>query len=324
MNHFFDVKVAEEYGVEQAIMIANFQYWITHNAANKKNFYKNKYWTYNSYKALSLIFPYWSEKQVRRILADLLEKQVLEADCFNKMDYDKTKWYAFINEARWLNMPIPGARSDTPPVHIEMGTARTGTPPANSGTGSADTGRPIPLPNTNDKQNKKHKHKSQDVPDGTLVDDSGGNGQSINEPPVAPAPLEIKGLYQQMNDTYNNWCITTTGVGGVFGKAQGEAMKKIIAYLGAQVKRGAETKTILVTEEYLRLNIIASFNFILVAMAQKKVEAFLCNQIKLTQIESNLLNIINQLKNGSGKKQQTGETVATETISNQFKERFAG
>ena len=39
MIYSFDSGVAKEYGVNEAIMIANFQFWIKKNKANKNNFF---------------------------------------------------------------------------------------------------------------------------------------------------------------------------------------------------------------------------------------------------------------------------------------------
>ena len=56
MEHSFDIDVAKEYGILEAVIIRNFQYWITKNRANKANFKDNHYWTYNSLSALKELF----------------------------------------------------------------------------------------------------------------------------------------------------------------------------------------------------------------------------------------------------------------------------
>ena len=68
MTHQFDAGIAEIYGVEIAIMVQNFAFWIAKNKANNRNFYEGKTWTYNTIKAFNELFPYWSESQIRRIL----------------------------------------------------------------------------------------------------------------------------------------------------------------------------------------------------------------------------------------------------------------
>ena len=95
MNHTFDVAVATRYGVDAAIMIENFRFWIAKNKANGRHFYEGRFWTYNSIKAFSELFPYWTEKQIRRILDKLEDAEVLVSGSFNASPWDKTKWYAF-------------------------------------------------------------------------------------------------------------------------------------------------------------------------------------------------------------------------------------
>ena len=96
--YHFRVLDAIRFGVDEAIMVANFRFWIQKNKANNKHFYKGRYWTYNSYKAFSELFPFWSGKQIRRILQSLIHQEVIITNNFNKTQYDKTKWYAFKDE----------------------------------------------------------------------------------------------------------------------------------------------------------------------------------------------------------------------------------
>ena len=65
MKHSFDVELAKEYGILEAILIQNIYFWIEKNKANKKHFYDGRYWTYNSKKAFSEMFPYASERQIK-------------------------------------------------------------------------------------------------------------------------------------------------------------------------------------------------------------------------------------------------------------------
>lgn len=94
------------YGTKEAIVINYFRYWIGKNKANEKHFYDERYWTYNSVRALTEIFYYWSEKQIRRTLDSLVNKGVLIKGNYNKTAYDRTNWYAFVNEEHFLNEHI--------------------------------------------------------------------------------------------------------------------------------------------------------------------------------------------------------------------------
>ena len=48
MKHIFDVDIAKEYGVNEAVILESMNYWIQKNKANGKHFYEGEYWTYNS------------------------------------------------------------------------------------------------------------------------------------------------------------------------------------------------------------------------------------------------------------------------------------
>ena len=107
MTYTFDEEIAKEYGVNEAIMITNFQFWIRKNKANSKNFNDGHYWTYNSKKAFSELFPFWTEKQIKTILQHLCDKGVLIKGNYNQSSFDRTLWYAFVDEDKWLNPKRP-------------------------------------------------------------------------------------------------------------------------------------------------------------------------------------------------------------------------
>jgi hypothetical protein len=102
MEHHFNTDYALKYGIEEAIVINNLQFWITKNLANRKHFYNERTWTYNTYKAFSEIFPYWNEHKMKRILDSLVEQKVLLRENYNKSGYDRTCWYAFVDEKSFL------------------------------------------------------------------------------------------------------------------------------------------------------------------------------------------------------------------------------
>jgi hypothetical protein len=102
MIYGFELDVAKEYGVDEAIMITNFQYWIMKNKAGNKHFYDGHYWTYNSSKAFAELFPFWNQRHIELILNHLVDKGVLIKGNFNQSAYDRTSWYAFNDEDKWL------------------------------------------------------------------------------------------------------------------------------------------------------------------------------------------------------------------------------
>ena len=98
MEYGFDIEIAEKYGVNEAIMIKNFLFWIAKNKANNKNQHDDRTWTFNSKRAYKELFPFWSDSQIKTILKKLFQKGMLITGNYNKIAYDKTLWYAFVDE----------------------------------------------------------------------------------------------------------------------------------------------------------------------------------------------------------------------------------
>lgn len=97
-HHSFDVLLAKRFGIEEAILIHHFQFWIRINRFKKKNIIDGKCWTYQSRKDIQAHFPYWSVEEVRRICEKLETMGVLVTANFNKSSIDRTLWYAFADE----------------------------------------------------------------------------------------------------------------------------------------------------------------------------------------------------------------------------------
>lgn len=100
----FDAEIAAAYGVDEAVMIWNLQYWIEHNRANGMHFHDGRYWTWNSVDAFTQIFPFWSRSQVRRILKSLEDKEVIMTGNYNQSAYDRKTWYAFTDRFSQIHL----------------------------------------------------------------------------------------------------------------------------------------------------------------------------------------------------------------------------
>ncbi|MCI8620600.1 MAG: hypothetical protein HFJ50_01960 [Clostridia bacterium] len=94
MQHNFNVEIAKEYGIHEAIILENIYFWTEKNKANKKHFYDGSYWTYNSKKSFTELFPYLTERQIDYTLKKLLNEGFIKKGNYNKNRYDKTLWYA--------------------------------------------------------------------------------------------------------------------------------------------------------------------------------------------------------------------------------------
>lgn len=90
--------VAEKYGLEEAIFMDTIVHWYRANQANNRNFHEGRWWTYNTVKAFEQTFPWWSAKQIRRIIASCKDKGALLTCSHNKDSRDRTIWYSPSNE----------------------------------------------------------------------------------------------------------------------------------------------------------------------------------------------------------------------------------
>ena len=94
MEHHFDIDIAAEYGMLEAVLLNNLNFWISKNKANDKNYNDGYYWTYNSVKAYHELFPYASERKIRNALNHLEDAGIIVTGNYNKSSYDRTMWYA--------------------------------------------------------------------------------------------------------------------------------------------------------------------------------------------------------------------------------------
>lgn len=90
---YFNEHVAEKYGVNEAIFIQSFYWWIKQNRANNNNFHDGRYWTYNTMDKYEERFPFWSAHQIKRLLKKMENNGIIVVGNYNKTKYDRTNWY---------------------------------------------------------------------------------------------------------------------------------------------------------------------------------------------------------------------------------------
>lgn len=86
--------VAAKYGLEEAIFLDSIIYWWRTNRGNGQNLKDGRYWTYNTLKTYTERFPWWTDSQIRRIIARCKEKGALLTANYNKDQRDRTVWYS--------------------------------------------------------------------------------------------------------------------------------------------------------------------------------------------------------------------------------------
>lgn len=99
MRHSFDVALAVKYGMDSAVILCQFEYWINKNREFNKNFREGRYWTYNTNKDLTKYFPYLTERQINYTINKLKKEELLITGNFNKNPMDRTIWYTLSDKA---------------------------------------------------------------------------------------------------------------------------------------------------------------------------------------------------------------------------------
>lgn len=99
---FFDGLLAEKYGVNEAILLQNFIYWMNENKISGRNKKEERIWVFDTISAFQKKFFFLSEKQIRTAIDRLVAECILMKGNFNQDKFDRTMWYAFVNEEDFL------------------------------------------------------------------------------------------------------------------------------------------------------------------------------------------------------------------------------
>ncbi|MCC8406017.1 hypothetical protein LJ655_29940 [Paraburkholderia sp. MMS20-SJTN17] len=126
--HSFNIELASTYGIHEAILIRNLQFWIRLNRKKGSHFHENHTWTYNSVETFAGLYPYLSPKKIRRALQNLVDKGVLLKGNFNRIRFDRSLWYAFVDEGRFLDDPRFLDDLDAPGSHLPARENALATP----------------------------------------------------------------------------------------------------------------------------------------------------------------------------------------------------
>ena len=157
--------VAMKYGVDEAIFLDSIMFWYRHNRANGLNYHDDRWWTFNSMAAFVELFPWWSDKQLRRIIKSCKEQGALLTANYNTDGRDRTVWYSPSDELLLLY----GDESNFPNGQMHL---------PKRADASAQMGEPLPciyihdntippiVPQTGDGEKpSKRRRESKDAPD---------------------------------------------------------------------------------------------------------------------------------------------------------------
>lgn len=97
-THHFHVSAAIKVGVNAAIILEQFDFYIAKNKANGRHYHDGRYWTYNSVSAFKDMYPYMSEKSIRTAISKLVDGGYVLVGDYNKNRYQRPKWYSVTDE----------------------------------------------------------------------------------------------------------------------------------------------------------------------------------------------------------------------------------
>lgn len=147
---------AIDYGVEEGIVLNTIRQWLHFNETERKNIFDGYVWTYGTGEYYTKFLPMWNGRKISRLLKSLLDKGALIEGNYNRVGYDRTKWYTLPIDGK--TDVLPKDQDDTHLQNLVNGSAKSGKSNIhNLVNGSAKFGKPIPTNKTTKKETNKHK-----------------------------------------------------------------------------------------------------------------------------------------------------------------------
>lgn len=95
-----DKTLAETIGLPKAIVVQQMWYWmesakkIEDDKMRKAHYVDGRWWTWHTIEEWCKELPFFSKSTIRRAIESLEEDGIVFVGCFNKAQYDRTKWYS--------------------------------------------------------------------------------------------------------------------------------------------------------------------------------------------------------------------------------------
>lgn len=84
-------ELACEIGLNESMILLQIEFWIRLSGTLRDD---GKYWIYESVTDFRGVFPFWSRMTINRAIHSLEDKGLIHVGCFNKLKYDRTRWFA--------------------------------------------------------------------------------------------------------------------------------------------------------------------------------------------------------------------------------------
>ena len=97
MNHSFSVEIANKIGIFPAVVFEHLRFLCAKNAADGRYYFDSRYWDHSSPRAMAKLYPYASEKTIRRAVDKLISSGLVVKGIFNPDPFDRSLWLS-VNE----------------------------------------------------------------------------------------------------------------------------------------------------------------------------------------------------------------------------------
>ncbi|PEW95878.1 hypothetical protein CN446_14985 [Bacillus cereus] len=105
-------KLAVKIGINEAIVVQQVHYWLERSNHD----YDGKKWVFNSLDKWCEQFPFWSKRTLERIFGKLEKENILIVGNYNKLSFDRTKWYSinyeYLQSVGMHSDKLTGSHSD--------------------------------------------------------------------------------------------------------------------------------------------------------------------------------------------------------------------
>ena len=101
-KHYFNPRVAEDVGLQAAVVFELISFWISRNRASGKNFKEGRTWTFITQADIAEQFCYLSTKQVRTALSKLIDAGYITSGEHNRNKWDRTRWYSLADKGELM------------------------------------------------------------------------------------------------------------------------------------------------------------------------------------------------------------------------------
>lgn len=92
--HYFDVEVAQRYGVNAAILLSDIQYWCERSKGDPAHLREGRVWMWSSVRDFRERHPYLTARQIRYALEQLTAAEVVITAQYSDRALDRTIWYS--------------------------------------------------------------------------------------------------------------------------------------------------------------------------------------------------------------------------------------